>query len=127
MQLHAEVTQAAFDRNPLAIFFVGEDGVVADANPRAVILSGWPLERLVGMPLDGLLPEPVRSAHADRRRRFMEAGLDRPMGTGLDLRLLDRTGREIPVLINLASVVLESGRFVMAVVQQRGDTAAPPG
>lgn len=119
LELTAAVGIKALEANPDAIFLVNRAGVIALANGQAEMLSGWPLDRLVGMDVDDLLPTAVRDLHADRRAGFFIDGRPRPMGTGMELRLLDRDGQEIPVDINLAPVVLEQGRYVIAVVRRR--------
>lgn len=119
LELKAAAAPKVFDRNPDAVLLIDAAGVVALANEQAEELTGWPLDRLVGMSVDELLPAPVRAAHAARRAGFAADGRARPMGTGMDLRLLDRFGQEVPVDINLAPTVLEQGRYVIAVVRRR--------
>ncbi len=64
---------AVFEGAPDAMLLVDDGGVIARVNPQAERLFGWPHELLVGRPIEQLLPEPERSAHAARWAAYLAA------------------------------------------------------
>lgn len=122
----ADLALVLFQHNPDMIVIVGEDGRIAAANRQAAILTQYPASMLVGMTVDDLLPESVRSNHPGHRSGFLADARNRPMGIGLDLRMRLRTGIEVPVDINLAPVALVQGLFTIATVRRRPSAVVGP-
>ncbi len=119
LQFTADLASVLFEHNPDAIFIVGESGVIARANRQAALLTMYPSSELRGLLVDELLPEQVRGNHPAHRAGFLEDARVRPMGTGMDLRLLRRNGTEIPVDINLSPVMLVQGTFVIVTARRK--------
>lgn len=119
LQLSADLATVLFEHNPDAIFIVAETGLIVRANRQAALLTMYPASELRGISVDSLLPELVRQGHAEHRAGFTADARIRPMGAGLDLRLLRRNGTEILVEINLAPVALVQGLFTIATVRRR--------
>ncbi len=101
---------------PDAILGIDAKGRIVLANPRVEQLLGYRPEEVVGQPLDLLVPERVRTAHAGHRARYAERPQTRPMGAGRDLRALRKDGEEVPVEISLAATATENGPFTTAVI-----------
>jgi PAS domain S-box-containing protein len=73
---------------------------------------GYGAADLVGQPVETLLPERFRGAHPGHRQRFATQPKPRPMGAGLALFGLHKSGREFPVEISL-SPVRAAGRLLV--------------
>ncbi len=119
LQFTADLASVLFEHNPDAIFIVGESGVIARANRQAALLTMYPASELRGLLVDDLLPDSVRGNHPAHRAGFLEDARVRPMGTGMDLRLLRRNGTEIPVDINLSPVMLVQGTYVIVTARRK--------
>jgi len=112
-----EILQAIFEASPDAVIVVGEDGIVEMASPAAEKLFGRRAEEIVGSPVEMLLPDDLREAHAGHRRRFSEAPAGRPMGGGLDLKGRRQDGSVFPVDVSLVPTDLGGRRWVGAFVR----------
>lgn len=103
-----------------AVVVVGEDGLIALINTEAELLTGYSRSALRGQPVEVLLPERLREAHAAvNRPLFTSEPRLRAMGAALDLRLLRRSGEEVAVDIRLAPFVTSLGMFVGASIRRK--------
>jgi PAS domain S-box-containing protein len=107
---------AVLDASPNAIVAVDAGGRIAYANAQTARTFGWPVEELLGRPVEILLPERLAAAHAVRREAFGTRPVARPMGIGLDLAGRRRDGTEFPVEISLTPVDTPAGRQVFATI-----------
>jgi two-component system cell cycle sensor histidine kinase/response regulator CckA len=108
------------DSAPDAIIVSRSDGVITMANRRAHDMFGYAADRLVGRPVDDLVPEDARGRHPDHRGAYL-SGVHQPLRR-LPLRGLRRDGSVFPVEISLSAVSAPDGEtYVTAVL--RDDTA----
>ncbi|MEW6473991.1 MAG: EAL domain-containing protein [Actinomycetota bacterium] len=80
--------------------FVGMDdtGRVTEWNRQAQATFGWAREEVIGQPVaDLIIPEDLRPAHWGGLQRFLNTGESALLGHRLELRALDRDGRQFPV------------------------------
>jgi len=115
-----DTATAWIDELPDGLLVCAPDGRISLLNQRLADMTGYAREALQGEPLDRLVPPDVRGRHADLRARFVHEGRTRPMGPGLDLRLVRRDGSLLPVEISLAPIsVGEAGASpgVVAIVR----------
>jgi diguanylate cyclase (GGDEF)-like protein/PAS domain S-box-containing protein len=101
---------------PDAIIVVGQDGCIRLANARAETMFGYPHQELMGLPVEALVPEGVRGAHARHRATYLKDPAARPMGLGLDLAARRKDGTEFPVEIGLSSHRSPDGRMITCIV-----------
>ena len=87
-------------------------GVIVRANPPLAALFGWPLDELVGEPVEVLVPAHARSRHAGLRRSSDGA---RAMGSGR-FAAVDQAGNEFPVEVSLARLDADGGPLTLATV-----------
>jgi len=100
---------------PDGIIVVDDDGVVIEANAVAEALFGYDRARLVGLPVDALLPDEARGRHRAHRDAYRGAPVSRAMGSGLDL-VAERGDRSrVPVDVSLAPVPGGRGEVVAIV------------
>jgi PAS domain S-box-containing protein len=102
---------------PDGILQVNGAGTIILSNRTAETLFGYSHDELLGRSVDDLVPAARRTGHAERRAKFAQAGLARPMGMGLDLHALRKDGSEFPVEISLSPVKTEAGIQVTAVIR----------
>jgi len=108
------------DVMPDGVVFVDEHGVICYANERAVVLSGYESDQLVGQSIELLVPPRYRGAHVGDRDGFIQDPTMREMGRTLDLTLLRQDGSELPIDIALAPLELDGKSLFIATI--RDDT-----
>ena len=102
---------------PDAILQANADGKILLANRTAERMFGYSSEELLGIGVDSLVPQALRSKHAALRKEFAMAGVSRPMGLGLDLYARRKDGTELPVEISLSPIQTDDGVNVTAVIR----------
>ncbi|WP_426663921.1 PAS domain S-box protein [Rhodanobacter aciditrophus] len=111
-----------FDISPDAMIAVNQDGAIVLSNEQAERMFGYEDETLLGLPLESLLPEPLRNAHRTHRRNFMTNPRVRPMGIGYELMGVRRDGKSFPVEIGLSPIATEVGDIAIASVRDISET-----
>jgi len=106
-----------FHAAPLPWIIVDGSGRIVRANARVEVDLGWPVQELEGQLVDVLVPEQFRVVHEHHRRGWMEHPRTRPMGSGLEVRLLRRDGSERHAEVQLSALELPEGRYAGAIVQ----------
>lgn len=101
---------------PDAIIIIDGDGLIEYVNEQAEFMFRYKRERLIGQPMEILLPERFRERHAEHRVDYVNDPRRRPMGEGLELYGLRSDGIEIAVDISLAPIASNAGvRFAAAI------------
>jgi protein-histidine pros-kinase len=99
-----------------------QHGRIITINAQAERLLGYGRAELAGQPIDVLVPDRLRAAHAEYRQQCATA--PRPMGAGFELLGRHKDGHEVAVDISLSSVDTEDGGVIIAAVrdvtEQRG-------
>ncbi|HET7486713.1 MAG TPA: PAS domain S-box protein [Acidimicrobiales bacterium] len=116
--------RAVFQHAPDAVVIVDDGGRIVDANHPASDLFGYPVDELIGMQVEQLMPAGARSVHAGHRARYGAHPRVRPMGAHLELSALRSDGTEVAVDISLSP--LPGGLYAAAVrdVTERRRAAA---
>jgi PAS domain S-box-containing protein len=104
---------------PDGVLVIDEAGIVRFMNSQAELLFAYARQDVLGRPVEMLLPEGVRDRHAQHRRGFFADPRVRPMGLGLELKGLRRSGDEIALEINLSPIVTAQGVYGVAVIRRR--------
>jgi PAS domain S-box-containing protein len=108
---------------PDALVVADSSGRIVLANPSAAALLGYRVDELVGMEIDALVPDAVRSRHAAYRESFDRAPRARPMGRETQLVARRKDGSEVVVEIALSPLQDHAHPLVVAAIR---DIAAYP-
>ena len=106
---------------PDAAIIVDDKGIILLANDAVDGLLGYTADELIGQPLDNLIPENHRRAHALHFTRFLKQGKPTAMGLRPLLNALHKSGEEKPISISIANLDLEAGRYSIAIMRDGGD------
>lgn len=107
---------------PDAIVVIDAHGLVRLANHRAVELFGYTEGELVGQPVEILVPDDQRDGHEAQRAGYEASPRIRRMGDPRSQVSGERAdGTRVPIEIALSPVVVDSERFVMAIVRDVTD------
>ena len=108
---------AFLEAAPDAVVIIGPDGHIAFVNAQTERLFGFSREELLGQPVECLLPDRFRRAHTGHRESYRSDPRTRPMGAGLELFGLRKTGDEFPVDISLSPLPPERGVLLTAAIR----------
>jgi PAS domain S-box-containing protein len=115
--------RSLFFAYPDALLLVNANGLIERANPTAARLLGYDEGELAGISVDTLVPQAIRSRHADFRRGYGDAPRSRPMGLQMELVALRKDGSEVMVEIALSPLRHQGQPYVVAAIR---DIAAYP-
>lgn len=109
------------EATPDAMIIVDEQGQVVLTNVQVENLFGYPPERLIGQPVEILIPERFRKKHGEHRASYFADPQVRPMGAGLALYGRRRDGDEFPAEISLSPLLTDEGTLVLAAIRDVTD------
>ncbi len=117
---------ALFESIPEMVVVVGNDGLILYSNAHSLDILGWPPAELIGQPIEMLIPARLHTRHRSDRATYVENPKARPMGGGLLLTALHRSGSEVLVEIALSPLSGEVSATVATVrdVTERVETSA---
>ncbi|MBI1894466.1 MAG: PAS domain S-box protein [Candidatus Rokubacteria bacterium] len=113
----AEATaRALLEAASEGIVIVNSAGRVVGVNRKTEEMFGYGREKLIGQPVETLLPERFRSGHVAHRLSYFSEPRVRPMGRGFDLSGRRKDGSEFPVEVSLSYAKSEEGLVAMAFI-----------
>ena len=101
---------------PQAILLVNIHGQITLANTSAERLFGYNRDELINKPIEMLVPVHLRSKHTLHRKTYLSSPQTRPMGSNMHITALHKNGSEFPVEVNLSSIELFEGPFILAFI-----------
>lgn len=102
---------------PDGVIGVRETGLIAFANVNAEEIFGYERNALLGRPMEILVPERFRGAHALHTAEYFNQPRMRPMGAGPELYGLRSDGSEFRVEISLSTIQSGRGMFALSVIR----------
>ncbi len=114
--------RAVFESATDAFLVADESQTIVMANPAAARIFRWPLDRLVGAPLESLVPERHRQRHRDEVAAFVDGDVGtRRMGVRPELWGLRADGEEFPVDASISCLKIEGRREYMVILRDVSD------
>jgi PAS domain S-box-containing protein len=102
---------------PDGFVIVDGDGVIVLVNRQTERLFGYTKEELIGLRVEALIPERLRTVHPAHRAGYAGHPRVRPMGIGLRLFGRRKDGTEFPCEISLSPLETEAGMLTVAAVR----------
>ena len=109
------------DAAPDAIVVVDWSGNIVIVNQLAERLFGYCRQELLGMQIEGLVPQRFSQHHTGYRNDYFREPHTRPMGEGRELSGRRKDGSEFNVEISLSPLKTERGTLVISIIR---DTTA---
>ena len=108
------IVQSAMD----AIITVDESQKIVLFNQAAENMFQWSAEDMLGRPLDRLMPERFRSAHAEHIREFGRSGITtRQMGALGVIMGIRSTGEEFPIEAAISQISVAETRYYTVILR----------
>lgn len=104
------------ERAPNGMVMVDQRGKIVLVNAQIEKTFGYSRTKLVGQPIEMLVPEHLRPNHSTYRDGFIADPMARPMGSGRDLYGLRKDGSEFPVEIGLNPIETEQGLMILGTI-----------
>ena len=101
---------------PIGVVVVDDTGRIILVNDSATRLFGHTHAELTGQPLELLIPKKSRPSHMEHCANYVNEPHVRPMGSGLHLSALHKSGHVFPVEVSLGFVESQRGVLTMAFV-----------
>jgi PAS domain S-box-containing protein len=108
---------ALLEATPDAMVCVAADGRIALVNAQAERLFGYERGELIGQPVEILIPDAARAAHAGHRAGYVADPRHRPMGAGLSLAGRRRDASTFAAEISLSAIDTDEGILVAAAIR----------
>ncbi|MFN8152967.1 MAG: PAS domain-containing sensor histidine kinase [Bacteroidia bacterium] len=109
-----EIIDILFNHMNEGIIVTNSSGKIQLINPSGCKMLGYTESELLGGSIDQLVPDYVRSRHAEHRQQFAKHAHARPMGVGLDLYARKKSGELVPVEISLSPLQVGEERLFIA-------------
>jgi PAS domain S-box-containing protein len=106
---------------PDAIVVVDGSGNIVMVNQRAERLFGYSRHELLGMQVEGLVPQRFRDRHAGYRNTDVREPRTSTMGERQELCGRRKDGREFPVDISLSPLPAATGTLVISIIRDISD------
>jgi len=108
---------ALLESAPDAMVVTDESGQIVLVNTQTENLFGYPREDLIGNKIEMLVPEEIRDAHPEYRKKFYADPKMLSMGFSRNFIGISKDGRRIPVDIGLSPIKTDDGLLVVASVR----------
>ena len=108
--------EALFQYATLPILLVNKEGGIILANEQATILFEYSIENITKLKVEDLIPERFKMHHHGHRADYAKHRENRPMGRGMELWAVKKTGQEFPVEISLGHYMIDEEPYVIAFI-----------
>jgi PAS domain S-box-containing protein len=101
---------------PDGFLMINTDAQIVIVNQVCEKMFEFSEEELIGKSLDILLPTQSKEVHSEHIKRFFQNPRSRPMGTGLELYGMKKSGRLFPISVSLGSHQTDQGAYGLAFI-----------
>jgi PAS domain S-box-containing protein len=107
------VMESAID----AIISSNAEGNILSWNKAAAAMFGYSEDEVLGKPIEVIIPERFRKAHAEGMNRVTTGGPSHVIGKTVELAAICKSGEEIPVELSLATWFLNDNRYYTGIIR----------
>ncbi|MFZ4057611.1 MAG: ATP-binding protein [Ferruginibacter sp.] len=112
-----EKFEALFHYASLGILVANQQAEITMANSFLLNQFGYTdAAEIVGQKIEVLIPHRFHHTHVKDRNAYIDHPQKRPMGVGMDLYGIKKSGEEFPVEVSLSNFNSEKGKFVIAFI-----------
>ncbi|MGI0118980.1 PAS domain S-box protein [Zooshikella sp. RANM57] len=111
-----DMVHLAVEASPNGMILTNKQGHILLVNKTTEALFGYQREELIDQPIDILIPERHRENHPQLLQTYFNDPKARPMGLGLNLFGLHKSGKEIPIEIGLNPIQADEDIYVLAAI-----------
>ena len=108
--------EALFRYATLPIVLVNRAGEIILANDQTTSLFGYTMSEIKSLKVEDLVPQRFKKNHHAHREHYGAHPENRPMGKGLALAAVKRSGEEFPVEISLGHYMIDNEPYVIAFI-----------
>lgn len=108
--------QQLVEQSPNGILTVDGRGQIMLVNREIERIFGYGREALLNQPVEWLIPKRFREGHPQHRAQYVRESQTRPMGKGMPLYGLHKSGREFPVEVGLTPIETFQGKMTLCTV-----------
>ncbi len=105
--------QTLFDAVADAMLLISDTGKVTEANTAALSLLGYTAQEIIGLKVEVLVPKRYKAQHLRHRTKFIQNPEKRPMGSGNELAVLTKEGKELEVDIGLSPISYQEKSYTL--------------
>jgi PAS domain S-box-containing protein len=114
-----ELQAAILERLPDAKVVVDQEGKIVLVNAQTEFMFGYHRTELIGQKVEMLLPTQAREIHVKHRSSYNDEPRIRSMDANPSLMGRRKNGKEFPIDIMLAPIVISWGSFTIAVIRRK--------
>ena len=111
------VMESAID----AIISADSEGKILSWNKAAAVMFGHTEAEVLDKPIEIIIPERYRNAHAEGVKRVSSGGASHAIGKTVELAAICKNGDEIPVELSLATWFLDEKRYYTGIIRDIGE------
>jgi len=111
------VMESAID----AIISADSEGKILSWNKAAAVMFGHTEAEVLDKPIEIIIPERYRKAHAEGVKRVSSGGASHAIGKTVELAAISKNGDEIPVELSLATWFLDEKRYYTGIIRDIGE------
>lgn len=108
--------EALFQYATLPILLLNKQGSIVLANKQAIDLFEYSTTEIVSLLVEDLIPERFRDIHLAHRAGYHNRPENRPMGRGMQLMAIKKSGIEFPVEVSLGHYMIDQEPHVIAFI-----------
>jgi len=123
-KIAAESARETLHRFVAVLYVLLPRGTIVFATEKADTMFGYLPGELATKNVSDLMPERLRARHVSHLIEFSDNPTQRPMGRGIQLIALHRSGKEFPIQIELDAFVAEGFRFGVANIARASGNAS---